>query len=116
VAEDDEKLRKLFHVVLTQRGYKVIVVQNGEDAVDSFVKNKDCIQMVILDMVMPKKNGKEAANEIRGLRPDMKVLFLSGYTADRTDVQELRDKNMHFLFKPVSPRDLLTKVRAILDI
>ena len=116
VAEDDEKLRKLYDVVLTQHGYKVILVENGEDAVDSFVKNKDSVQMVILDMVMPKKNGKEAAYEITHLRPDTKILFLSGYTADRIDVLELQENNLNFLFKPVSPRDLLTKVRAILDI
>ncbi|MFA6012375.1 MAG: response regulator [Desulfobacteraceae bacterium] len=113
VAEDDSALRKLFSTVLQTYGYKVILAENGEEAIKKFIDFKDKIQLVMLDMIMPKKNGKEAYDEIIKLRPDMKILFSSGYSADRIDrnINETFD----FVMKPVSPKDLLRKIRGILD-
>ena len=85
VAEDDITLRKLFSTVLQTSGYKVILAKDGEDAIRKFTENKDKIQLVMLDMIMPKKSGKEVYDSIRELRPDMKTLFTSGYTADRIE-------------------------------
>ena len=64
---------------------------------------------------MPKKSGKEAYDAIRRVKRDMKVIFLSGYTADRMDKKILAEKNVKFIFKPLSPKDLLREVRAMLD-
>ncbi len=73
------------------------------------------MQLVVLDMVMPKKSGKEAAEEIRKLVPDVKVLFASGYTADRNLRLKALGEGMNFIMKPLTPKDLLTKVREVLD-
>jgi DNA-binding NtrC family response regulator len=115
VVEDDEKLRKLSEIVLTQNGYKVILAPDGEQAVRKFIEYKDRIQLVIMDMIIPKKSGKKTYEEIRAIRPDIKVLFSSGYTGDRIDSLFFDNEELHFVNKPVSPKDLLRKVREILD-
>jgi two-component system NtrC family sensor kinase len=115
VAEDDEKLRKLSEIVLKQYGYRVISAENGQDAINKFREHMDKIQLVILDMIMPGKSGKEAYDEIKLMRPEMKVIFSSGYTADRIDKHKMLEDGFAFLMKPVSPRDLLAKVREVLD-
>ena len=115
MAEDDSALRKLFSTVLQAYGYKVILAEDGEDAIKKFMDNKDKIQLVMLDMIMPRKSGKEAYDEIIKLRPDMKTLFSSGYTADRIDKDSLHKEGVDFIMKPVSPKDLLKKIREMLD-
>jgi len=64
---------------------------------------------------MPKKSGKEAYDGIKSINPQMKVLFLSGYTSDRIDIYSLGTGGINFVNKPLSPKDLLMKVREILD-
>ena len=115
VAEDDDKLRKLSEIVLTQNGYTVILANDGQEAISKFIDNKESIQLLLLDMVMPKKGGKEVYEEIRRIRSDIKVIFSSGYTAERIDPDLLVTGNIILLTKPVSPRDLLTRVRESLD-
>ena len=115
LAEDDSALRKLFLTVLQEYGYKVILAVDGEDAIKKFMDNKDKIQLVMLDMIMPRKSGKEAYDEIIKLRPDMKTLFSSGYTADRIDKDSLHKEGVDFIMKPASPKDLLKKIREMLD-
>jgi two-component system cell cycle sensor histidine kinase/response regulator CckA len=115
VAEDDEKLRKLSDIILKQQGYKVILAQNGEEAIKLFIENKDGINLVLLDMIMPKKSGREVYDEIKKVKPDIKVIYLSGYTADRIDKESFKGENVDFIFKPVSPKDLFKKVRDMLN-
>jgi PAS domain S-box-containing protein len=114
VAEDDETLRKLSHTVLEEYGYRVIEAEDGADAVNKFLMHKDIIKLVILDMIMPKKNGREVYQEIKKVQPDVKALFVSGYTADKRISEELLERGVEFLMKPMSPMDLLKKVRAVL--
>jgi CheY-like chemotaxis protein len=115
VAEDDEKVRKLSDIVLREYGYEVILAEDGEDAVRKFIENMDRIQLVILDVIMPKKSGKEAYEEIKRLRHEARVLFSSGYTADRIDRGKMIEEGFDFIVKPAQPKDLLRKVREILD-
>ncbi len=82
IAEDNEEVRVLTKNVLEEYGYRVIEAVDGEDAVNKFIDDKDRIRLVMIDVIMPKKSGKEAVNEIRKAKPDVKVLFASGYTAD----------------------------------
>jgi PAS domain S-box-containing protein len=114
VAEDDEKLRKLSEIVLTKHGYQVILAVDGEDAIKKFGENRDIIRLVMLDMIMPRKSGKEVYDEIVKIKPAVRVIFSSGYTADRIDTDSLLSENVYFITKPVSPKDLLKKVREIL--
>jgi CheY-like chemotaxis protein len=115
VAEDDENLRKLTAAILGEYGYRVISAEDGEDAITKFGDNKDRVQLVILDMVMPKKGGNEVAEEIRRVSPGVKILFASGYTADRNLRQMALGEGMNFIMKPLTPKDLLVKVREMLD-
>jgi len=115
VAEDDSTLRKLFSSVLQAYDYTVILAEDGEDAIRMFMENKDTIHLVMLDMIMPKKSGKEAYDQIIKVNPHMKVLFTSGYTADKIDKDSMLKEGFHFIMKPVSPKDLLRKIREVLD-
>lgn len=115
VAEDDETVRVLVTSMLMQSGYTVIQAENGEDAVNKFMANRSRIKLLLLDVIMPKKNGKEVYEKIRIFEPAIKALFLSGYTAAIIHKKGLLEKDVNFLLKPVAMNDLLRKVRAILD-
>jgi CheY-like chemotaxis protein len=115
VAEDDETVRKLVTSVLMQFGYSVIQAENGEDAVRKFMANRGAIKLLLLDIMMPKKNGKEVYDKIRIFEPDIKSLFLSGYAADILIQKGLLEKGLNFICKPVQMNDLLRKVRSLLD-
>ncbi len=115
LAEDDVAVRRLFVQVLEQGGYTVIEAVNGEDAVRQFNENKENIDVLVFDLVMPKMNGKLALDTIRGLRPDIKGIFVSGYAPENIQHRELLDVQTEVLFKPVSPKILLKTIRKILD-
>jgi CheY-like chemotaxis protein len=114
VAEDNEGVRDLICRVLGNYGYTTIPAIDGAEAVDLYAK-AGRIDMLILDSVMPKKNGREAFDEIQRLKPGVRVLFTSGYTRDVFTGKGIEDERFHFLHKPISPTLLLHKVREILD-
>jgi CheY-like chemotaxis protein len=115
LAEDDIIIRDLMRTILQEFGYTVIEAVDGEDAVATFDKHRDDIQLAILDVIMPKKNGKDARDAIIALKPAVKTLFISGYSADILRKQGFAGDGANFILKPVSPIDLLTAVRRILD-
>jgi PAS domain S-box-containing protein len=115
VAEDDETVRKFITSVLTQFGYTVIQAEDGEDAVRKFMANRGAVKLLLLDIMMPKKNGKEVYDKIRIFEPGVKALFLSGYAADIMSQKGLLEKGLNFIDKPIPMNDLLRKVRAVLD-
>lgn len=115
VAEDDEPTRKIIINILENYGYKVIEAIDGDDALEKFVDNKDRIKLVILDVIMPKKSGKDVYNTISNILPTVKVLFMSGYTGDTLQVKEVAEKGLNFISKPFTQIDLLKKVRYTLD-
>jgi PAS domain S-box-containing protein len=115
MAEDDAAVRTIAREVFEQFGYTVIEARDGEDAVKKFLENKDKVHLVVLDVLMPKKNGKEAYEVIRKIRPDVKVIFTSGYTADILHKKGILEEGINFLSKPISTNDLIRKVREVLD-
>jgi len=115
VAEDNDQVRELIRKVLSGYGYEVLEAVDGEDAIRIFKRNRDSIQLLILDVVMPKKNGKEVYKQIKRERPDMEAIFTSGYTADIVHNKGILEKGLNFILKPLSPEELLTKVRKVLD-
>ena len=115
VAEDDPSLRKLSRIVLESFGYGVITAEDGEDAITKFIEHRDKIALVVLDMIMPKKSGKEASEEIKKTSPGIKTLFMSGYTMDFIKTGELTEAGFDFIYKPFVPQDFLKKVREVLD-
>ena len=114
VAEDNETVRGFIKEILTEYGYTVIEAIDGADAVEQF-KRADRIDLLILDSVMPEKNGREAYDEISRNKPDIKVLFTSGYTKDIILDKGIEDKQFDFISKPISPDTFLQKIREILD-
>lgn len=115
LVEDDEVLRRLSRKVLNHYGYQVIEAVDGQDAVDKFAEFGERIDLVILDAIMPRKNGKLACDEMRIMRPDLPVLFVSGYSRDIFAAGKVFDAKSAFLLKPVSPELLLLMVREMLD-
>jgi PAS domain S-box-containing protein len=115
VAEDDEAIRGLAKDMLEEFGYTVILAEDGEDAVNKFRDRSDTIQLLLLDMIMPKKNGKEVYEEIKGMKPDIKAIFLSGYTADLIQKRGVLEEGLNFIVKPFAINALLDEVRLVLD-
>jgi two-component system cell cycle sensor histidine kinase/response regulator CckA len=101
--------------MLSGHGYVVIEAADGEEALRQFREHQDSIHLIILDVVLPKKNGKEVYEEVKRTRPGIKVLFTSGYTADVIHSKGIVDEGLHFISKPASIRELLQKVRDVLD-
>jgi PAS domain S-box-containing protein len=114
VAEDDAYLRTLSRIVLESFGYTVITAEDGEDAITKFMENRERIGLVVLDMIMPKKHGKEVSEVLRKASPGVKILFVSGYTMDIIK-KGLTESDFDFIHKPVRPQELLRKVREVLD-
>ena len=101
--------------MLGEFGYSVIEAVDGEDAVAKFREHREDIQLVILDVVMPKKNGREVHDEIMALKPAVKTIYISGYNADIVRKKGIAADTANFLLKPLSPMDLLHTVRRVLD-
>ncbi len=115
IAEDDGTVRGLLRRMLEDAGYRILEASTGEDAVRAYYRDPDCIHLLILDVVMPDRNGKDVYDEIRGVRPNIKALFISGYTADIIHKKGIFDPALDFLRKPLSEEELLRKVHAILS-
>ncbi len=116
VAEDYEFVRELDRSVLEEAGYEVIEAKDGMDAVEKFMENRDKVKFLLLDVVMPKKSGREVYEEIRRVKPDIKVLFISGHSQEIVRKKGIfTEQGVNLVSKPVSPRELLVKVREILD-
>lgn len=115
LAEDDAAAREIMAEVLRMSGYKVIEALDGEDAVRQFLGEKDEVDLVLLDVRMPRKDGREVYEEIIKASPDTAVLFISGYTKDIIDSQRIVEQGLHFISKTASPEEILTKIREVLD-
>ena len=115
LAEDDDITRELTRIVLEKFGYTVLEAIDGEDALEKFSMHKDRLDLIMLDVIMPKKNGKAVYEIIKTFKPDMKVLFLSGYTADIVHKKGIFEDNINFVSKPIVPDDLARKIREVLD-
>lgn len=115
VAEDDETVKSFLTRILERAGYSVITADDGEAAVLKFKKNMEEIALVLTDIVMPKKNGEKIFEEIRLIRPGMKMIFISGYSAEIVQKKFVNEEGVEFLTKPFLKSDLLLKVRKILD-
>jgi PAS domain S-box-containing protein len=115
IGEDNESVRQLAKEVLEQFGYTVIEARDGEDAISKFERFSKEVDLVILDVVMPKKNGREVFEAIKAISPNIKAFFMSGYTADILSDKGMHEQKLDCVPKPLSPQELLNKVRAVLD-
>jgi len=116
VAEDESAVRELVHGILTSFGYRVLLASDGEEAVEVFRAHQDAIDLVLLDLIMPRLSGKAAYDAIQELRPGTRALFTSGYTADVIRSKGELGPDTELVMKPVHPLVLLKKVRELLDL
>ncbi|MBU4010204.1 MAG: response regulator, partial [Proteobacteria bacterium] len=114
VAEDDDDVRYFIIDILNRFGYKAIGAIDGADAVCKFHENKD-ISLIVMDSIMPKKNGKEVCDCIKKINPDMKILFMSGYSAEIVADKGILGHEVDYIEKPIYYEDFIMKVREILD-
>jgi CheY-like chemotaxis protein len=115
IAEDDPAIRTVCRHILQQFGYKLLEARDGQEAVDIYHTHSAEISLVILDMIMPGMNGREAYEAMQNRTPDLKALFISGYPVDSITIGTSLPKDAHFVQKPVSPMELLRHIRTILD-
>ncbi|MBI5638787.1 MAG: DUF3365 domain-containing protein [Nitrospirae bacterium] len=115
LAEDNEEVRSLIRHVLEESGYKVIEAVDGEDAAAVFQKYRSEIKLLIFDVIMPRKSGIDAYEEISATSPGTDVLFMSGYTADVLLNKGILKEGLNFILKPASPVELLQKVGELLE-
>ncbi len=114
VVEDEEIVKLFLKRTLEKVGYRILVAGDGEEAMILFREHDD-ISLILSDMVMPRKNGKELLAEVRMIKPEMKFVFISGYTANIMDFEGLQQEGVEFIGKPFSKNDILGKIREVLD-
>ncbi len=115
VAEDEELVRLFLEKALRRVGYDVITATDGEEAISVFRENKDRIGLVVSDMIMPKKTGKDLYDAIRLLKPGIRIIFITGYSPDMVDLKGMPEGEVNFITKPFSKNDLLLKIRELLN-
>ncbi len=115
VAEDEPTIRELVSDILDSQGYKVITVEDGEAAVRAYSEIKDDIDLVILDMNMPKMNGVETFAKLKAINSRVPILLSSGSSHDAQDRELLREGLSGFLQKPYQIGEFLEKVGAALQ-
>jgi CheY-like chemotaxis protein len=96
-------------------GYRVLDAANGAAAISICEQHAGKIDLVLTDVIMPGLSGREVADRLLELRPEMRVLFMSGYTDDAIVHQGVLDEAANFLQKPFAPDSLAQKVREVLD-
>ena len=115
VAEDEADVREFTQKALERLGYRVLVAEDGEEAVSVFKAHRHEVGLVILDVVMPKLGGRAVYDRIREKRPQVRVLFASGYSPDAIHTKFALDEGLHLITKPYDPDTLLQTLRDVLE-
>lgn len=115
VVEDDATIRKLIHDVLHRQGYTLLRAQNGQEALGLSSRHTGPLHLLLTDVILPGMSGKELAAQLSQSHPDLKVIFMSGYTDDIISSSGELSQNVNFLQKPFSFMDMTRKVRDVLD-
>ncbi len=115
IVEDDPPILRLAEQVLGGLGYRVLTAGTPEMAMGQFEKSPDKIQLLVTDVIMPQMNGRELATHLQTICPDLKCLFMSGYTANVIAHHGVLDQGVNFVQKPFSKHDLAKTVRKVLD-
>jgi two-component system cell cycle sensor histidine kinase/response regulator CckA len=115
VTEDDDTLRMLICRMLQTGGYRVLEARHGVDALLVSEETQSPVHLLVTDVIMPKMSGRELADRLLQRRPGIKVLYISGYTDNAIVHQGVLEEGTEFIQKPFSVKDLLKKVREVLD-
>jgi len=114
VVEDEAAILELSGLMLENLGYTALAARTPAEAIRLVTEHTEAIDLLITDVVMPQMNGRDLALLITELKPGLKVLFMSGYTADVIAHQGLLDEGVSFVSKPFSMNALAEKIRAVL--
>ena len=114
VVEDEAAMREVTRRILARNGYHVVAVASGYDALTALTRHLEHIDVLLTDVIMPHSQGSELAGKIRILQPNVRVVFMSGYTQDLLAAQGVLEPGVHLIEKPFSETTLLTKLREIL--
>ena len=115
VVEDEDMLRDLVKELAEEEGYKILIANDGEDALAVVNSYTEPIHLLLTDVVMPKMSGKELADLLSVQRPTTKILFMSGYTDETIGHHGILDEGINYINKPFSSESLLMKIREVLD-
>jgi CheY-like chemotaxis protein len=115
LVEDEANVRELISQYLREMGHSVVEAGDGAEALELARRYHGPLHMLVTDMVMPKMSGRELADRLLELNPQLKVLFISGYTSDTAARHGILEGEMAFLQKPFGLRDLARKIREVLS-
>ncbi|MCI0461353.1 MAG: PAS domain S-box protein [Gemmataceae bacterium] len=115
LVEDEENVRQFLHYSLRLSGYRVLEAGSGQEALTLCEQHKGEIDLLVTDVIMPHMNGRELAERATTIQPDLRVLYISGYTDNVLDNHGILAPGTAFLYKPVTPKALAEKVREVLD-
>jgi len=115
LVEDAQRVRAVVREILEMSGYRVIEARHGNEAIELSNRHEGAIQLLVTDVVMPQMSGRELAQRLATLRPELKVLYMSGYTDDAIVRHGVLASGIAFLSKPFTPDALAAKVRELLD-
>jgi PAS domain S-box-containing protein len=116
LVEDDLMVRRICVDMLKNFGYSILEAENGEDALRIFERYHGTIDLLLTDVVMPKMGGTELAEKIRKLAPEIRVMFMSGYTEDAIVHHGVLEEGIHFIHKPLTPDSLASGIRKVFDL
>ncbi|HJT07845.1 MAG TPA: ATP-binding protein, partial [Stellaceae bacterium] len=114
LVEDEDPVRLFSARALRNKGYKVIEAKSGEAALEVITGGRETVELLITDVVMPRMDGPNLVKHVRELYPEMKVIFISGYTEDAFRKRLDHDTDIHFLPKPFSLKQLAGKVKEVM--
>jgi PAS domain S-box-containing protein len=115
LVEDEDDVRALTREVLERQGYVVLEAGDGLQALQVHEKEGARIDLILTDVVMPRMSGREMVDRVRAVRPDIRVLYMSGYTEDAIVRHGVLEASMRLLGKPFTPSELIGKIREVLD-
>ncbi len=115
LVEDEDAVRQVTRLILSRNGYSVISASNGAHALEKSRRHSGKIDLMVSDMVMPGMNGRELAERMKAVRPELKIMFMSGYVADELLQSESGVREYSFLQKPFSPETLLSKIQQTMQ-
>ena len=115
IVEDEEEVRKLAGKILERQGYRILETFNGDDALLACERCKGPIHLMLADIIMPGMSGSELAKVLKPLYPEIKILYMSGYTDNAIVRHGVLEKGVNYIQKPFTMEGLVRKVREVLD-